>query len=209
MSCIVTVQPEFTIRSDFASHFVINSTLSDRQRSALVVNHFRCRVTDPRKIRLSEGSKRICNSPNAGGNSVWSEVLSFEVLSILFGAKLLLTEMEISYFPMGGKITDYSVTIYGKPIGVSVTRALKFRGEFTETDAYWLLNKKLYGINESSRLVVDEHKWSKQMLHIWAENQLVADVLSATWKKLDASLTTNTLVLITVSDSNSRFLYKG
>jgi len=208
VASILTIRPEFTIKSDFSSHFVLSAALTDSKRSGLVVNHFNCNSIDPKRIGLSEGAQRIFNSPNAGGNSVWSETLSFEVLNNLLGAKLLLTEMEINYFPMGGKITDYSVTIFGNPIGVSVTRALKFKGEFTETDAILLLSKKLYGINESTRLVVDEHKWNKQMLHIWAENQLVANVLIDTWKKLDCKLTSNTLVLITVSGKNAKFLYK-
>jgi hypothetical protein len=37
--------------------------------------------------------------PNAGGNSIWSEALSFEVLSTIYGAKLLKTEMKLEYWP--------------------------------------------------------------------------------------------------------------
>ena len=58
--------------------------------------------------------------------------------------------MEIQYFPEGSKKTDYSVLLFGKPIGVSVTRAMKFSGKFTEEDAINLLEKKLLGIILSS-----------------------------------------------------------
>lgn len=68
---------------------------------------------------------KILNTPNAGGNSVWSEVVSCEVLSSLCRAVLHKTEMEIEYAP-GSKITDYSVKVLNKDIGVSVTRAMKF-----------------------------------------------------------------------------------
>lgn len=97
------------------------------------------------------------NTPNAGGNSVWSEVISHEVLSFLCRAVLHKTEMEIEYMP-GSKITDYSVKVNGKDFGVSVTRAMKFskKGDdiFTEEDAYKLLSKKLRGVNESTMGVV-------------------------------------------------------
>ena len=54
--------------------------------------------------------------------------------------------MEVSYFPEGGSITDYVCEIFGTKVGVSVTRAMKFRGgDFTEEDAEHLLNKKLKG----------------------------------------------------------------
>jgi hypothetical protein len=183
---------------------------------------------------LGDGARRILDSPNAGGNSIWSEALSFEVLNAMFGAKLLctgsfvdllllsyfithhffqifftVTEMQICYFPMGGKITDYSVSIFNQPIGVSVTRALKFHGEFCDADAIVLLTKKLYGVNESSRLVSDPHRWKKQILHVWAENVKVAHTLTRVWKQMDASLIANTMVLITVTEHNARFIFKN
>ena len=56
------------------------------------------------------------------------------------------TEMEVSYFPRGGSITDYVCELYDVTVGVSVTRAMKFSGEFTAEDAERLLNKKLKGM---------------------------------------------------------------
>ena len=53
--------------------------------------------------------------------------------------------MEVEYFPEGGSITDYMVRMFDQPLGVSVTRAMKFRGEFDVEDAQRLLNKKLNG----------------------------------------------------------------
>lgn len=55
------------------------------------------------------------------------------------------TEMEVSYFPEGGSITDYVCDIFGTKVGVSVTRAMKYRGDYTEEDATNLLTKKLRG----------------------------------------------------------------
>lgn len=53
--------------------------------------------------------------------------------------------MEVSYFPEGGSITDYVCKIFNKKVGVSVTRAMKYRGQYTEEDAHHLLTKKLKG----------------------------------------------------------------
>jgi hypothetical protein len=50
-------------------------------------------------MKLSEGSLKILRCPNAGGNSIYSEVLSFELMCQLFQATLQRTEMEIQYYP--------------------------------------------------------------------------------------------------------------
>ena len=54
--------------------------------------------------------------------------------------------MEVTYFPEGGSITDYVCVIFDKKVGVSVTRAIKYRGQYTEEDAAHLLTKKLKGM---------------------------------------------------------------
>lgn len=135
------------------------------------------------KMRLSPGAEKMLYTPNAGGNSVWSEVLSYEMLFANYGAQLRRTEMEIEYWP-ASKITDYSITvmvfnllirfysvlitIQGRHIGVSVTRAInfldlakKFKSELTNENARSLLNKKLFGVLASSASAVD--KWEKQV----------------------------------------------
>ena len=62
-----------------------------------------------------------------------------------YGARLLKTEMEVGYFPEGGSITDYTCEMFGTVLGVSVTRAMKYKGDFTLEDAEKLLNKKMNG----------------------------------------------------------------
>jgi len=104
-----------------------------------------------------EESRKILHLPNAGGNSVISEVMSFELMHRCFGAKLLKTEMDINYYPYGSKKTDYLIQIYGKTVAVSVTRAMKYSGIFTNLDARHLLIKKLDGINWSTRN--GQEKW--------------------------------------------------
>jgi hypothetical protein len=48
-------------------------------------------------LEPSMGTQRIAHSANAGGSSVLSEALSFEVLRGLLGLRLLATEMQIRW----------------------------------------------------------------------------------------------------------------
>jgi len=178
----------------------------DSFNGGLVVNHLETLCTYPSKMTLCNGGKRILTVPNAGGNSVWSEVLSFEVLNGLFQANLLHTEMELVYQWMNCKITDYSALIFGKTVGVSVSRALKFNGVFDEEDARNLLKKKLEGVNSSSYNISPQHSWSKQILHIFCKDQNIARVVENVYESLDQNLKTNTLVILTVT-KNSNFIY--
>jgi hypothetical protein len=150
-------------------------------------------------MSLSDSAQRLRDLPNAGGSSVVSEVLSFELLKRCFGAALLKTEMEVSYWPEGGSITDYTCRLFGTTLGVSVTRAMKFAGDFTAEDAEKLLNKKLTGVVQSSSNTLEN--WSKQILHIWATSHHVANVVAATYDHLTSSIQSNTVVLVTVANN--------
>ncbi|XP_071958582.1 uncharacterized protein [Antedon mediterranea] len=117
---------------------------------ALVQCSFNC-FRSFASMELSSSGKKLEMCPNAGGNSVESEVLSFEMLHRCFGAELLKTEMEVDYFPSGGAITDYTCRLFGITLGVSVTRAMKYKGQFdvedAREDATRLLTKKLNGMS--------------------------------------------------------------
>jgi len=159
-------------------------------------------------MKLSTGGSTILNLPNAGGTSINSEVFSFEVLQALFNAQLQATEMELEYYPLGSKITDYSIRVNEEVLGVSVTRAMKFNGIFTDEDAHRLLSKKLYGVNASSKAVLKRFRWKKQILHIWAENQHTANVLQRVYdNEISDDLKNNTLVLVTVCDQGAFIFY--
>jgi len=195
----------FEITAAITSNHAFHSWLTMSTPQLLVNN-----VHLPKNIRhadfeLSEGAKRILTVPNAGGNSVWSEVLSFEVLAGLFGVSLLRTEMELQYVWLGCKITDYSVAIRDSfgltTLGVSVTRAMKFKGTFTREDAISLLSKKLGGVNASTKNVLTSNGWSKQIMHIWAQHKYIAAELAEAYEDLTEELKSNTLLIISISDS--------
>jgi len=200
------VRDDFTITSPIQNTFTIQNAIINTTQSGIVRCTFEANVSEKEKIRLCDGSSRILRLPNAGGNSIWSEIVSFEVLSSMFNAKLLRTEMELEYWPLGCKITDYSVEMLGQIIGVSVTRAIKFAGTFTAEDANVLLRKKLDGINVSSRCVVPEQSWSKQMLFVWATDERVADIIMNQFAQVEDELKSNTFVFVCTS-KNAGWIY--
>eukprot|EP01087_Luapelamoeba_hula_P012734 TRINITY_DN3583_c0_g1_i1.p1 TRINITY_DN3583_c0_g1~~TRINITY_DN3583_c0_g1_i1.p1 ORF type:complete len:536 (+),score=65.45 TRINITY_DN3583_c0_g1_i1:672-2279(+) len=194
---------DFIVKSPLANNFTVPNCLTDpavdsgRFIHNTLTIHPSVKTFD--QLHLTEGGMRIRDTPNAGGNSVASEVLSFEMLRCMYGAELKRTEMQLDYFPAGGKITDYSIEMYGLHLGVSVTRAMKYQGLFSDEDANALLMKKLVGVNESSRLVM-RPKFHKQILHVFAEADYIVDVLQRCYARLDREYTSSTLVVVTVAD---------
>ncbi|KAF9961197.1 hypothetical protein BGZ72_004527 [Mortierella alpina] len=149
-------------------------------------------------------SMRMLGTPNAGGSSLLSEVLSCEMLSRCLNATLAKTEMEIRYLFAYQPITDYTITLPnlapGLHVGVSVTRAFNFKGAkggYRKADCRKLLWKKLAGILASTRNVVDERLF-KQILHVWVPNGKVARTVQATYKSLPLDITRNTVVIVSV-----------
>lgn len=161
---------------------------------------------------LSTGGVTLYNTPNAGGSSTESEVMSFEVLHFCEGATLLKTETEIAYdaAPDGGSnaITDILVEIDGKRVGVSVTRAYKpqSQGAQTDTEVKGLLEKKLTGINASSLRVSAGDKWVKQILHVFAATTASRDAIERVWPTIDTTLRADTIVLVTTTTGGG-FIY--
>ncbi len=197
------INENFTIQSD-SSIFGFEKLIRDQTNSGFVITYFD-QMKSFKDMSLTADARRILNTPNAGGSSIESETLSFEILKQYFNAKLLKTEMEVPYWPEGGSINDYVVYLFETVIGVSVTRAMNFKsGVFTGEDATNLLVKKLNGICQSSRNSLI--KWGKQILHVWLESECDCETLLAGWLDLDTTLRSNTVLVITVA-RNSKELF--
>jgi hypothetical protein len=162
------------------------------------------------KTALSDDGDKIYDAPNAGGSSIESEVMSFEVLRACEGATLVKTEVDILYAaPDGGpaSITDILVSIGGKKVGVSVTRVYKPSTQtLTDADAKAILEKKLEGINVSSQRVMPADKWVKQILHVWTANQAATDAVVRVLPTIDTALKADTIILLTQSKGGG-FIY--
>ncbi|HVH44376.1 MAG TPA: hypothetical protein VM925_18615 [Labilithrix sp.] len=150
---------------------------------------------------LSPDGQRMFDTPNAGGTSTESEVMSLEVLRACEGAKLLKTETEISYVDDDAgprTITDILVEIAGKKVGVSVTRAYKPQNmSFPDADVKALLEKKLEGIVRSSARVATQDRWVKQILHVFAATKAQADAVARVLPTIAGSIRRDTIVLLT------------
>jgi hypothetical protein len=154
------------------------------------------------KASLSPGGQTLFDTPNAGGSSTESEVMSFEVLHYCEGATLLKTETEILYAPPDdagpSTITDVLVSIGGQKVGVSVTRAYKPSNvTFTDADVKALLVKKLEGINRSSVRVLPADKWVKQILHVFTANKAATDAVGRVYPTIASDVRADTIVLVT------------
>ena len=170
--------------------------LKDNSRCGIFKSKCRTRK-EYRDMTFSSSAQRIRDSRNAGGNSMRSEVLSCEFLSQFDQFQLSKTEREAEYFPYGGSITDYVCTIAKQKVGVSVTRAMTYKGQFTRKDACRLLIKKLKGVKESNRNSLEN--WNKQILHIWTPNMHTADIIVEVYNQLSEEMRSNTVVIVTTA----------
>ncbi len=157
-------------------------------------------------LLVSPGPKQRFEEPNAGGSSKCSEIFSMTWLIACEGAQFYKLETEISY-DVSGAITDFEVIIGGDKIGVSVTRAYlgPFNMSYTADDADTLLTNKLSGVNESTANVSANDAWTKQILHIWTLQPEWVPILESAWQGLEASLKSDTVVLVTV-EAGSEFV---
>mmetsp|Transcript_20599 Transcript_20599/g.26048 ORF Transcript_20599/g.26048 Transcript_20599/m.26048 type:complete len:209 (-) Transcript_20599:25-651(-) len=205
---VFCVGTDYTIVESMKSSMLTQTALSTTFREPVFIRNTFKRNKAFQKMTFTDDANTIMTVPNAGGNSVNSEALSCDMLNTLFDASLEATEMQLAYFPMNSKITDFSVRIRGEIFGVSVTRAMKYHGRYTEADADRLLTKKLYGVNASTQAVLKCYRWKKQILHIWAEHKYIADILKAKYDTLPSSLKNDTIVIVTVCENSSWLFFE-
>ena len=200
----VYISDNFAVK--LGSAFSFRNHVCSTTRTGLMITEM-AQLKPFSRMSLSSGALRMNSLPNAGGSSVKSEVLSYEILQKCFGAELDQTEMEVRYFPEGGPITDYTCKMFGKKLGVSVTRAMKYCGDFTVEDATRLLVKKLNGVVSSTKNTLEG--WEKQILHVWTTSFATAMIVTEAYFHLkNEELRSNTVVLVTVA-SNTKEIFKN
>ncbi len=157
---------------------------------------------------LTDGGAIIAATPNAGGSSGLSEVFAFEQLARCEQATFLKTETQIVY-DTPGKITDILVEIDGHKLGVSVTRAVAFPfgTAYDLGDASQLMTKKLTDIQASTMNVSDADRWDKQILAVMAYDDQHAQVVEQAIAAMTASITSDTIVIITSTAGDDSFIY--
>jgi hypothetical protein len=165
---------------------------------------------DEDSVFLSDGGREILADGNAGGSSLLSEVFAFEMLARCEGAELLKTENEIVY-AVAAKITDMIVAIDDRKVGANPTRAVgfPFDAPYSVEQARTVLEKKLGDINSSSAAVADEDRWVKQILTVFAYGEEHAARVEEAWHALEATLRADTIVVVTITDGDDRFIYSN
>ncbi len=158
--------------------------------------------------RLTPGGQAVFDAGNLGGSSLFSEVISFDVLARCEAAELLKTETEIEYVGEGTR-TDLLVAFDGTKIGVSVTRGQGFPLDdpYSVQQAQALLEDKLSDIPMSTANVAPQDAWEKQILHVIAYGPMHAQSLQTAYDALGPEFTLDTLVVVTVTDGDDLFIY--
>ncbi|KAI8143252.1 hypothetical protein BJV82DRAFT_578953 [Fennellomyces sp. T-0311] len=155
-------------------------------------------------VDFGQPSQRVLSTPNAGGPSIMSEALSAELMDRLFGIRKILTETEVKY-STHGPITDYACySATSQALGVSVTRAMAYGRRFTTKDAIRLMLKKVHGVNKSNKSV-ENYKFERQILHVWAANGTDAAIVRRVCAKIPGYIRSNTIILITTVNMDSVF----
>mgnify|MGYP006971747587 CR=1 FL=1 len=174
---------------------------------ALVVNTYEFADADGfDHSLLTTGAAKRYELDNEGGSSLCSEVMSIQLLEECDGALLLKTETEIDY-ATEGSIADFTATLDGERIGVSVTRAYKgpMGSEYTLDDATTLLTKKLSGLHQAALTVSPEDAWDHSLLHIWTLRPDWVPTLTAAWESLPPEAQETTVVMVTI-EANSEWI---
>ena len=161
------------------------------------------------KFNYGINATKVLTSLNAGGNSIISEAISAELLSRLFRANSIRTEMEIEYIFSNWKIADFTVKMYNKNIGISVTRAANYKTTFNLASADTLLRKKIIGLVLARNGTSDKDSWQTSILHILAEEPRIKNLLHKAYKRLPNDLKDNIIILCTVTTGQCDYIYEN
>ncbi|SIP85742.1 Hypothetical protein PACV_25 [Pacmanvirus A23] len=163
---------------------------------------------DYREFNYGINARKVLTSINAGGNSIVSEAISAEIMSRMFSAKNIRTEMEIEYLFSNWKIADFTVRMFNKNVGISVTRAASYNLPFNIESADILLRKKIIGLVLARNGTSDKDSWQTSILHILAEESRIKNLLHKAYKRLPCELKDNIIILCTVTGP-SDYIYKN
>lgn len=157
---------------------------------------------------LSAGAQEIIADGNAGGSSVVSEAITFDLLARCEGASLIKTENEIEYTVAGTTITDFTVAIDGVVVAVNPVRTFVFPAgsPLTFDEAMRRLEGKLDDVLVSSANVAPADEWSKQIIAVIAAEPEHVQVVRDVWDSLDTVTRHDTIVYLYVTLGDDAFI---
>ncbi len=176
--------------------------------SAVVYDRLKLKLH--KELVLGHHASRSLITDNAGGASEYSEAISMHYLENVYGGSDFILENEVRYWSEF-KMVDFICTIYGQRIGVSVTRAMGYpcSSRFTKEDGRHLLSKKINDVIVACDLVITCHSFAKSILHVWCQNQRIADIMTELYEeelKIDSmglKVLCDVLVIITVCSNKN------
>jgi hypothetical protein len=158
--------------------------------------------------RLTVGGRQIVSDGNAGGSSIVSEAITFDILARCERATLIETERNIEYTVSPTKITDFIVDIDGVRLGVNPVRTFVFGGgPLTLQEATRRLEGKLADALVSSANVAPAFAWQKQIIAVVAPEAAHVPVVRQAWEAIDDAVRADTIVWVFVSDGDDAPLY--
>jgi len=170
-------------------------------------------------LSLSNYGRTVINLPNAGGNSVVSEVLSIEIILALINTYIpthinywfgkIITENEVIYtFRNNSPQTDYVIQICDRYIAVSVSRAMQYNTKniFNNLKARALIEGKIRRICESNENVIGPIEWSIQILHILVQKHEYVIILQEEFDNLPQQLTQGICMILSLCEWSAPFM---
>jgi hypothetical protein len=168
---------DFVIRAELYHEFLLRNAMKSCGEQVAIIQDACKRIGS--QIGMGHEAQKILGEPNAGGASVVSEALSAEYMVRRFGAEDVVTEMAIQYWIPNWKKIDYIATMYGRRVGISVTRAMGFplATDFTMVDARRLCEKKLFGLVVARTGVSETHSYDRSILHVWCQTEEISNMM--------------------------------
>lgn len=208
-SSYLVCNKNYTLHCVLADYFTVKYSLIDSEVNTPLI--FRHTFNPTRRLKefdVTTYAQKIYQEPNAGGSSYNSEALSADLISELFCASNLVTEMELQY-KYETKKCDYLIQMYGQNVGVSVTRGMKYPepGMYEREDAERLLEKKLSDLIAARSGLRQIHKFNKSILHIWCETNTIADMLTEVYHGLHSYYKNNIVVVLTVTNCSAQYIF--
>lgn len=177
------------------------------------------------KRKLVKEAEAILQEPNAGGKSIRSEAYAMHLLSLLYKAETVRTEMKIKYFNEWWKKCDFITRIGTTSYGISVTRAVfgsynhRYLPDEIDIKVANLLQKKLSGLVIARAGITinkdigsgsgngsgsDSNGFTQAILFIWSPNRLTTSLLYYTFHFLtDETLRGDVSLVIAELTENS------
>ncbi|CAE7566621.1 AAC4 [Symbiodinium microadriaticum] len=171
------VYADIVIRAEHFDEFLLRKAMKSSTEIVTIIQDTFQRVRF--QVAMGTEAQKILDEPNAGGSSMVSEALSAEYLARRFGATNVVTEMAIQYWLSNWKKIDYIATVYGRRVGISVTRAMGFPrpGDFAMENARRLCEKKLFGLVVARAGISEAHSYDRSILHVWCQTDEISNMM--------------------------------